>query len=89
LLTGGGSLFPGIRKILENSECQQNAGFIQTAKVRQLDIGDFINVEDKTNLLPKVTNAALPALVSAGTGLAKKESLLDSVLNRVIRLMSK
>jgi cell division protein FtsA len=89
LLTGGGSLFPGIRKILENSEWQQNAGFIQTAKVRQLDIGDFINVEDKTNLLPKVTNAALPALVSAGTGLAKKESLLDSVLNRVIRLMSK
>jgi len=89
LLTGGGSLLPGIKKMLENSEWQQSAGFIQQAKIKQLDIGDFQSIEDKTSLLPKTFNASLSALVSAGTGVVKKELVLDSVLNRVIRLMSK
>ena len=89
LLTGGGSLLPGIRKILENSDWQKSAGFIQSVNVRQLNFGDFHNVEDNTNLLSKVPNASLPALASAGAELAKKESDLNFVLNRVIRLMSK
>lgn len=98
LLCGGGALLPGIKKSLEDSEWQSGFSFLESVKSGFIKNSDLAGIEDKTGLLIGSQNIAALALANFGLGLpssrsssllglAKKESVVNSILNRVIRLM--
>ncbi len=84
---GGGSLLGGFKKKLENLEWQKKFKFEGPIKIKEIKTEHFNRVEDRTGLLNKPERIRLLALASFSVRLAKKETELNSILNRVIRLM--
>ena len=84
---GGGSLLGGFKKKLENPEWQKKFKFEGPIKIKEIKIEHFNRVEDRTGLLGKPDRIRLLALASFSLKLTRKETELNSILNRVIRLM--
>ncbi len=87
LLCGGGALLPGIKKSLEDSGWQSGLGFLESAKIGFIKSSDLAGIEDKTGLLISSQNISVLAMANFGLDLVKKESVVNSILNRVIKLM--
>lgn len=87
LLFGGGSFLGGFKKGLENPDWQKRFNFVRPTKVRNIAVEDIRKVEDKTRLLNSASRISSLALASFSLRLIRKESGLNSILNRVIRLM--
>lgn len=87
LFSGGGSLFPEMTVALEDAAQKEKFNSSQPANVRQLAANDIDRIIDRTNLLNGGEDIPILSLVNFGLNLTERKTVLDSILNRVIRLM--
>lgn len=87
LMYGGSCVLPGIKKALESEEWKKDINFLGPMGFEIINGNDIEGIKDRTNLLDNSGDITLLSLVNFGLLLAKKESAMNSVLNRVIRLI--
>jgi cell division ATPase FtsA len=87
LFSGGGSLFPEMTVALEDVAQKEKFNSSQPVNVRQLAANDIDRIIDRTNLLNGGEDIPILSLVNFGLNLTQRKTVLDSILNRVIRLM--
>ena len=87
LIYGGGSLLPGIIDALEGKNWQEKFRFLKEIQVSQLQAGNIVSVDDKTELLKSIEDIPVLSLANLGLELIKKKPVMNSILDRVIRLM--
>ena len=87
LMYGGACVLPGIRKNLESEEWKKDINFLGPTRIKIINGSDIERIEDRTNMLHNPGDITLLSLANFGLLLAKKESVMNSILNRVIRLI--
>ncbi|HDS11523.1 MAG TPA: hypothetical protein ENN77_01315 [Candidatus Wirthbacteria bacterium] len=87
LLCGGGSVLPEIHQVLEEFDWQENLPFSTSPQVRFIQPEEVRNVLDTTGQLVSAQDITPMALANLALGLMGEESLVDSVLRRVAKVM--
>lgn len=86
LLCGGGSFLPGVKRSLETASWQINLPFTKALKVDFIRAKDILGI-DEAGLLKEAKEITPLALANFGLNLRKKQTVCNSILNRVIHLM--
>jgi cell division protein FtsA len=93
LLCGGGSLLPGLKKVLEGSPVQNQwfvkLPFSHSPKVRFIQSKDIIDIIDQTNQLKEPEDITPMALASLILELVEERGILDSVVRRAVRIVQR
>lgn len=87
LLCGGGSFLPGVKRSLETAPWQVNLPFTKVLKVDFIRAKDILVIDDEAGVLKETKEITPLALANFGLNLRKKQTVCNSILNRVIHLM--
>ena len=87
LLSGGGSILPGLKKALGKTSWTKNLPFARKPKVSFALPSEVVNILDETGELDSPQDITAMGLVSIALDLAKKEESLSKILKRVTRMV--
>ena len=85
LLCGGGSALPEIAQILKESKWNKNLPFAKKPEVHFLTPRDVVNISDKTGELKDPKFVTPMALANLAIDLAGKETVVDGILNKIVK----
>jgi len=85
LLCGGASALPEIKDALESSAWHKNLSFAKKPKVEFIQTEEVNNVIDKTEKLKNPQDITPMALANTAMDFIGEESLMDGVLNKVMK----
>lgn len=87
LLCGGGSNLPEIRKTLESAAWRKSLPFSKQPQVHFMKPSDVANIADATGKLESVQDVTPMGLANLALDLAGEETLTQTILRRVVKLM--
>lgn len=87
LLCGGGSELPEIKKALLSTKWIANLPFAKPPTVHFLKPKEVVNIEDETNSLDEPADVTPMALANLAIDLAGEETVIESVLSKVVRAL--
>lgn len=87
LLCGGGSYLPEIREVLKTNDWPNTLPFTKKPNVHFLRPSDVVNVKDATDKLHSIQDITPMGLANLALDLAGEESMTQTILRRVVRMM--
>lgn len=87
LLCGGGSNLPEIEHFLKETDWYKELPFSRKPSVHFMKPDDVTNIQDATNRLDSVQDITPMALANLALDLAGEESMTQTILRRVVKMM--